>query len=321
MEYTIRPLAHPSGLLFQSLVTVDPYGLWNVDVSRLKHEREVLENGLANCITYLCVLRKKYARNERQLTHDPLPPRKKRKKIQQSNRELSKEIKNRERDEQAFLSNLRACKANLYIAEGLPCTPTELSSTAADCASSATQYSFEEPRSTEMSWNGWGDTLDESPFGKQRSLVVPADEVAPDELDEDPQEGAIAARKTIRPVALHPNSTADGITAVCPRSSLSPSAAVFEPTIDNSPRVEPPAPRRIDKLNDLSWLETKFAEVEQAQRSKEADLIATSMRHLAIHPWQEFQRRGSLTWCNTSPQESPHKASSTNVGRDRTSSF
>jgi hypothetical protein len=109
----------------------------DIDLPRLQHEREFLENGLANCVTYLHALRKKQARNERRLSTDPSLPRKKRKKIQQNKRELEKEIKHQERDEQAFLNNLQACKTNIYVAETVSSPSASL--TAPDLASSSTQ--------------------------------------------------------------------------------------------------------------------------------------------------------------------------------------
>jgi hypothetical protein len=313
MEYSIRPLVHPSGLFFQSLVTAYPYSVWTVDVLRLRHESEVLENGLADCVTYLHALRKKHARNERQLNIDPLPPRKKRKKIQQSNRELSKEITNRERDERAFLNNLRACNANLCMAE-------RISSTAAECASSNTHYSFEELGAEEFDWKGWADSSNVSPFGQQCSSMVTTKEVAPDEFIDEPEHGIIAVRDVKRP-SLRRSATTDGISSTCCQSSLSPVATVFVPTVIEGPYIAPPAPRRIDKLNDLSWLDTKVSVVVPTREIKNAD-ICTSVLQLAIQPSPERRRRGSETWRNTSPQQSPRGGTvSMLVGRDRTNSF
>jgi len=320
MEYLLRPLAHPSGIFFQNVVTVDPYSVWNVDVARLRHEREILENGLANCVTYLHALRKKQARNERHLNVDPLPPRKKRKKIQQSNRELSKEIKNRERDEQAFLNNLRGCKATPNLAEGISYMPTEFSSTGADYASSATQYSYGEPGTPEFSWKGWADNADVSLFNKQRFTTAITKEVAPDEFNDEPQDGTISMQDVKPSPALHQRATTDGVPTACSRSSLSPDATIFEPTVDGGSQIAPTVPRRIDKLNDLSWLDAKALGAGRARDFKGAD-ISTSMQHLSLHSKQACQRRGSLTWCNTSPQESPREATSRNVGRDRRDSF
>ncbi|KAI4650338.1 hypothetical protein J4E93_002694 [Alternaria ventricosa] len=157
---------------------------WNVDLSTLQSEKEILEDGLANCVTYLQVLRKKQARTERRLVTDPSLPRKKRKRFQQAKRELEKEIKHREQDEQAFLNNLQACKANIYIAETVSLPSTAISSTLPDSGSISTGCSYPrdlESAPTETSWNGWTDQSALSPF--QRESISPffSFDVAPDE--------------------------------------------------------------------------------------------------------------------------------------------
>jgi hypothetical protein len=124
-------------------------------LSRLELEKDLLETGLANCVTYLQALRKKQARNERRLVADSTLPRKKKKKIQQSMRDLEKEIANRERDEQAFLHNLQACKANVYLAETVSSPSTTVASTIPDLASNSTLCSYpEESEPAESSWTG-----------------------------------------------------------------------------------------------------------------------------------------------------------------------
>ncbi|KAI4942067.1 hypothetical protein J4E91_010265 [Alternaria rosae] len=147
---------------------------WNADLSTLQSEKEILEDGLANCVTYLQVLRKKQARTERRLVTDPSLPRKKRKRFQQVKRELENEIKHREQDEQAFLNNLQACKANIYIAETVSLPSAATSSTLPDFASISTGCSYPralESAPTETSWNGW---MDESALSQsQRESTNP----------------------------------------------------------------------------------------------------------------------------------------------------
>ncbi|KAH7089272.1 hypothetical protein FB567DRAFT_440896 [Paraphoma chrysanthemicola] len=167
----------------QNLSHVDPYNIWTLNTARLQHEKHILEIGLANCVTYLNALRKRQARNERLLSEDQLPPRKKRKRIQQSNRELEREIRNRQRDERAFLNNLQACNANIYIAECSPFAPTAFVPPLIDYTSSTTQCSIEETEPTEISWTGWTDDALLSPFEKRRCNPFFAADVAPDELD------------------------------------------------------------------------------------------------------------------------------------------
>ena len=321
MAYPARPLGSFSGLFFQNLVIADPYSGWAVDLARLRHEKEILENGLANCVTYLHALRKRQARNERLLNFEPLPSRKKRKKIQQSKRELDKEIRNRERDEQAFLNNLRACKANVYIAEGHPYTPTDLSSTVTDCASSTTQYSYEQSEPMAISWKGWTDDAVLSPFDRQQANTTLVKEVAPDEFVEVPEDGAIVIRDIDHSSPLLRRATADAKRAPYLRSSLSPAAPVFEPVQENTSRGVSLTERRLDKLNDLSWLDNKRLHLKSAPAGEEVEVCA-SMQGLTIHTTPHAERRGSGTWCNTSPQQSPHKVRGGGpLGRARTNSL
>ncbi|KAF2829515.1 hypothetical protein CC86DRAFT_260482, partial [Ophiobolus disseminans] len=229
MEYPTQALSHFSGFFLQSFVSADRYSVWNVDVARLQHEKDVLENGLANCVTYLHFLRKRQARNDRLLNFDPQPPRKKRKKIQQNKRELDKEIKNRERDEQAFLNNLRSCKANMYITGDYSCTPTELSPMVADYASSTTQCSYEESGPMEISWTGWTDDAATSPFARHRIDSDFTKQIAPDELNDIPEEDTMTVHGMESPPSLFRNVVADIPHAPYLRSPLSPAATTFEP--------------------------------------------------------------------------------------------
>lgn len=116
---------------------------------RLELEKDMLETSLASCVTYLQALRKKLARGAKRLDSDSNLPRKKKKKIQQSMRQLEKEIHYRERDEQACLNNLQACKASIYIAEIVSSPTTTVSSTLPDLESPTLCSYPEEPEPIE----------------------------------------------------------------------------------------------------------------------------------------------------------------------------
>lgn len=73
-------IAQSLGSMNQNLYPVNNALTWPYDLARLLSEKDFLENGLANCVTYLHALRKKQARNERHLITDSSLPRKKRKK-------------------------------------------------------------------------------------------------------------------------------------------------------------------------------------------------------------------------------------------------
>ncbi|KAG9193091.1 hypothetical protein G6011_03126 [Alternaria panax] len=205
---------------------------WPFAISKLQSEKKILEDGLANCVTYLQVLRKKQARTERRLGTDPSLPRKKKKKIQQGKRELEKEIKCREQDEQAFLNNLQACKANIYIAETISLPSTAISSTIPDIASISTRCSYPEDvqtEPTEMSWNGWTDETVLSPFQKESNSSFLADDVAPDAHSKIGHTGGMIVGNSRQSLAVQDFEADDTSPNIQTHASLSAEAAVFHP--------------------------------------------------------------------------------------------
>jgi hypothetical protein len=293
------------GASIQASFIVRPHTTSPVSLVRLRQEKEILENGLANCVMYLHVLRKKQARNERLLNLDSLPTCKKRKKIQQSKRELDREIRNRQRDEQAFLSNLRTCKANIYVAEGLSHTITNLSPMEADCTSTTTQYSFEESEPTEISWNGWTEGAVLSPFEKRRSNTFVVDEVAPDELVIGEDHDYIATEDSRRPLPLIRNAEEMAALPVPPNSarsqhshsSLCPEAAVFDPRANSLVQI--------DKVG-VSLDSTDSIETVETRRYTEAEVVQ-SLKGLSIHARLDSVLSHNYSWCNTTPQGSSRK--------------
>lgn len=217
----------------------------SLDLARLLHEKEVLEIGLAKCVASLVNSRKKQIRNERQLSVDPPPSRKKRKSIQHYNRDLEREIKNRERDEHAFLSNLQACKANIYVAECLfRSQPDPLSILADISSSSAVLSTVAESEVTTPGWNGWNDwngwTDDAviSPFQKESSNTSFADDVAPDDCVNAGKPSLVVSTDIPRPPPIDVRSMGNNdelpgppntAQSAVPWSMLSPLASPFEP--------------------------------------------------------------------------------------------
>ncbi|KAF1919689.1 hypothetical protein BDU57DRAFT_512914 [Ampelomyces quisqualis] len=282
-----------------------PDSTWTVNLCRLRHERDILENGLANCVTYLHVLRKKQARMERLLALDPLPSRKRRKKIQQRKRELDMEIRNKQRDEEAFLSSLQTCKANIYVAEGLLYSPTEPSLTIADCTSSTTQLSSEESAPTEISWNGWTEGAVQSPFEKKRINPFFTHDVAPDELEELDEE-IVVVQNSRRPLALIRGLEDIAVFPAPPNtahsqfrhSPLSPEAPIFEP---NSSDVI-----HTDEPKVLSGHIKHSEDTASARRCTEAG-ICQALQNLSIYDSSGSFHGSNQTWCQNTPQGSPRK--------------
>jgi hypothetical protein len=318
MEYRVFPPTHVTsqfdGASNKTLCTVQPHNTWIVNLARLRNERDILENGLANCVTYLHVLRKKQARNERLLNLEPAPSRKKRKKIQQNKRALDREIRNRQRDEAAFLSNLQTCKANIYVTKEFLRVRTDLSSIAADCTSSTTQWSVEKSPTTEISWSGWIEGAITSPFEKRRSNSFSVHEFAPDELAE-PDYDTIAVEDSPRPlpfsrstrdIAVLPIPPNTAYPDICP-SLLSPEAAIFEPSSYS-----------IAHIDGLVSSSSITIDGHDNRRYIEAG-VCRLLRQLSLDNPQ-FPR--NHTWCQTTPQRSPTEDSAGGaMRRSRTNSL
>ncbi|KAH8728611.1 hypothetical protein GQ44DRAFT_701701 [Phaeosphaeriaceae sp. PMI808] len=241
MQYNISASTYLNSVLNKDFSTPGPQINWSIDVDRLWYDKEILEYGLANCATYLITLRKKLARNERLLSKDLPPPRKKRKRLQQEKHKLGMEIKYRERDEQAFLNNLYDCNAKIHFASGLLPTQTNFLMTDSSYASSSAQCSYEDSSliATEISWNGWADDVVTSPFEKERKNAFFSNEIAPDELADESEECLIVTGEIERPFTIIQDAEPGSEYPVPPNTAhsesspflLSPMAVVFEPTL------------------------------------------------------------------------------------------
>ncbi|EOA87112.1 uncharacterized protein SETTUDRAFT_153859 [Exserohilum turcica Et28A] len=281
-------------------------------LSILELEKEICENGLANCVTYLQALRKRQARNERRLHTDSSLPRKKRKKIQQSTRELKKEIKHRERDEQAFLNSLQACKANIYIAETVSSPSTACSSTIPDLASNSTLCSYpEEVEPTESAWNGWADQTAQSPPRKNSSNPLFVNEMVPD--NHSGQSPGVGYSHATRRVPTNGALT---------RFMLSPEAAVFEPQASCKDRQED-LDEQLARLNlSSSLVFTKVAQTasKAMEDGRLADAEPVAMRR-PTSAGEIVEQTGEQDWNATPQQQRPRKeADSVTYRRSRTNS-
>lgn len=279
------------------------------DLANLQNEKEILENGLANCVTYLLALRKKRARNLRKLTTDPLPPRKKRKKIQQSNRDIEKEIKNHERDEGAYLNNLQACKTNIYLAQGLSQTMTDAGSPGVDYFDTA-QLSTAVSELTEMSWDGWADDAPVSPFETYRHNPLLDDNVAPDELRSSELDDTVSI-KNARPWPLQIR-TSHGPSVPAPPNTarsnyLSPIAAAFEPSSSYFPHEVDDNRDRIDSLDLLPVTIDEYLDETMSLRRITEVSFSDISPSLDFHLLPRIAKERNNTWCTSTPQRSPQK--------------
>jgi hypothetical protein len=314
----------------QNFYPVNETLTWPIHLSRLKSEREILDNDLANCVTYLHALRKKQARAERHLSTNPSLPRKKKKKIQQSKRALEKEIKNRELQEQATLNNLQACKANIYIAEIASPPSTILSLTIPDLASTSTRCSYlDEAESMKQSRNGWTDETINSPFRKQRNSPFFADDIAPDDYPEGESINEVNEKNFKHPPSVVQYIDDIGATLPVPPNSaqspfrLSPEAAVFEPYVAYMGQGEtlgqPLAEPHFSSSLAITTLKMMALELTQRRRATDAGIVH-ARRQSSLKTFVEAA--GSQTWTHTRPQQSPNKdTEGGELKRSRTSSL
>ncbi|KAL6710168.1 hypothetical protein ACN47E_009959 [Coniothyrium glycines] len=211
---------------------------WSTALPWLRAESSILENSLADCVTYLNALRTKLTREKRRLSCNSTMTRKKRKKMQHCIYEITKDIMVRERAEQALLNNLQACQAKIFLVSTLWYPSLTQLSTVLDTTSGSTHCSVpEESEPTEESWNGWAEEATMSPFQKQSTASFFESGVAPDECSQAYTQGCKKDRK-LPPIIIRTGEVLDGPLLPAPpntaasqhiHSVLSPEAAVFEP--------------------------------------------------------------------------------------------
>lgn len=282
------------------------------DLTRLYVEKEILEKGLADCVTYLHALRGKKSRIDRQIETGSKLPRRKRKQIQAIHRQLERDIKNRERSEEACLNNLQACRANIYVLESLSSPSTGiLSAIPAFTSGSTRQSDPAESVPTEMSWNGWADDAATSPFQKQTKNVFFVNEVAPDEVAIDMDEGVFLGGHQTH-LLEHVNGlgiTTSSFADVQPATVLSPEAPVFRPRGIST-----------GMLDIIAKAQVAGAEKVGSRRATLGD--ATQTRHQSYNSRPTPQGSCIKTCWAPTPQHSPSKASNHGgVTRERTKSL
>ena len=297
--------------------------MWSVGL-RLQYEKDFLENSLADCVTYLQALRRKQAENERRLSANSSLPRKRKKQIQQSTRELIRNIRCREGDERALLTNLQACNANIYFVENLMSPSATQLSTIPDATSGSTHCSIpEESEPTEYSWNGWTDDTIVSPFQRQTSNPFFLSEVAPDECSESNDVGDPLRTSLKRPpLIIRTNQSLDIPLPLVPPNTaasqpappmLDPKATEFQPRFTCTGTAD----RDLSDSSITSVPAVKVSEPMQTRRATEGGINPSSRDQLR-HTRLTVRDRLYHTWCNTTPQRSPDNDAKT---RTRTSSL
>ncbi|KAF2845453.1 hypothetical protein T440DRAFT_511536 [Plenodomus tracheiphilus IPT5] len=298
-----------------------PYPVQNAQVSPLEtrilySEHDLLENNLANCVTYLQALRKKQERNVGRLSTDVTTPRKKRKQIQHSNRELNREILLREQEQHILLNNLQACKAKLYVAESLSSPSTGFLSSVPAFTSGSTRCTVpEESVPTEISWNGWTDDAVLSPFAKRSNNPFFVTEIAP----EDGHEKSV---EEVDPIDIEPRdplaTLGQGLGITIPSaypeaiplqallSVLSPIAEVFEPRPIFRVQGVDSAEQLVELPHSSKLLALRHSEEAQRRRATDSG-TGPKYQPVSLQIKSSSRLARNHTWCQNTPQVSPAK--------------
>lgn len=337
MQFEARSLPYPHGCLYQAL-SYNPYNpevpaTLPHDIVRLYQEKDILSKGLADCVTYLKALREKRAKNARQLNTGPSAPKGKRKKLQQTKRHLDNEIKNRERDEQAWLNNLQACETNIYLANiktyNFTHAPLQVSeSTSTPTLYTPTLCSYSGSEATDLAWDGWTDEAAVSPFqNKGSDSFIDENDVAPDARAKDSGRNSAAEKDVKRPppllryaeelpssIPVPPNTAQSHFRR---SSTLSPAAPVFEPTSFPVKQIENSSFKRLSMSSSTA---ANTIGLRQKRRFSAAEIVPIFQR-FPIDARSSPQHLPGQTWCNTTPQSSPQKDMAVQMSRHRTNSL
>jgi hypothetical protein len=226
---------------FRQNTVTDSYGQ-PFEMNKLLREKEVLEQGLADCVISLQTMKKKQARNERQLGKVATLSRKKQKHLQQIKRDLAREMKNRERDEQAFLFNLQACEVSIqacktWVAyDAAPSTWIDTAVTPTLCT--PTLYSSSGTETTESSWYSWNGGVDMARVGRSNDSTFCSDQneahkglyhAKHDSATGAELEDALQWSLGAEDVVLLPQVLPDTARTQWLQSKLDPEADVFQP--------------------------------------------------------------------------------------------
>ncbi|KAJ4301692.1 hypothetical protein N0V90_003785 [Kalmusia sp. IMI 367209] len=267
MEYGIPP-ANPqsTGRLssyfdacVQDTQTMHGPSIWLSKLNSLHGQKGYLEELLSKTATTLNALRDRQTRNERALSTLPIP-RSKRKKIQQNRWKTGKTIQTCENEERVILDCLQVCTRNIHTLEAI----IHQRETPHVTAKYYSSNSYADSDANSFDWHGWTDDAPISPFKKERRCSLLMDEIAPEASFDGIVSGRSTARRSplLRPQSNHaPASTffsAPLNTAYTrySRSTLSPEAAEFEPSVKHNPLVRQSI-REMDKLSISGLLASK----------------------------------------------------------------
>lgn len=337
-----RPPPSQQGPLFEA-VPYSSYSPYNhnipvslpYDLTRLHQEKDFLSMRLADSVTYLKALREKQVRSDRQLNVESALPRKKRKRQQQVKRHLDSEIRNRERDEQAYLNNLQACETNIILAnmkaQHLANASFHTSqSTLTPTLYTPTLYSYSGSEATDLSWDGWTDEAVVSAFQKRASNPFFLEDPAPDVCTEGLRCDSAIRKDVRRPPPLSQDAAELSNSLPVPpntaqpqfrRSSiLSPEAIAFQPVQALGVQNDDWVKTKSKRLSMSSATATKAKEILQQRRFSAAEIDPILQRFSVVVQPSPRPLLGEL-WCKATPQQNPQKDVGMQLDRERTNSL
>ncbi|KAJ8112032.1 hypothetical protein OPT61_g5510 [Boeremia exigua] len=339
MSFESRPLPSQHGQIHET-ASYSPYGYGSpaslpYNLMRLHREKDLLSMRLADCVTYLKALREKQLKNTRQLNVEPAITQKRRKKLQHVGRHLDSEIRNRERDEQAFLNNLHACETNILLTNMKAYHMANTTFYAWDYTPAPTLYtptqcSYSGSEATDLSWDGWTDDAVVSPFQKQSNNPFFVDDLAPDVCPKDPRRDSALAKDIKWPPPLFQGAAELSNSLPVPPntaqsqfrrfSMFSPEAAIFQPSYSYVVRQDGPSESGFKRLSMSSAMATSAKELLQKRRFSTAE-IGPILQRFAIDTQPRPELRSDQMGCKSNPPSNPHKGARAQTNKQRNNSL
>ena len=308
------------------------------ELARLHHEKNALSKGLADCVTYLKILREKKIVTEHRLqTQLGLPRKEKKKWLQQAKRHVDNEIKHRERDEQAFLNNLQACETNIFLTNMKAYHGTDVLFQAAEITPTPSLYasplcsSYSGSDITDLTWDGWTDETVISPFQKKGNNPFMFDEVAPDVCTEVFERDPTVAKETKRPPPLWRGAMEFTNSIPVPPntahwqfrrpSNLNPEAVTFEPTFFGDVRQTRRLESNLDRPRISSATATRPTEVRGTRWFSAAEIYPILQEASVAGSQSSPKHPSGKKCCEPTPQQDPQRSGGVLADKHRANSL
>lgn len=325
----------PGAFLYNPYINQIPFSL-PYDLNRLYHEKDLLSKGLADCVTYLKALREKQTKCIYQLNLQPSLPQKKRKRLQQSRKYLDNEVKNRSLAEQAYLSNLQACEMNIHLANIKAYGLSAACFHAHQSISTSTLYtptlcSNSGSEATDLTWDGWTDETELSPFQRKSYYPFAVEDFAPDAYKEAVRRDSVVAKDVKCPPPLCRDAFELWDSLPAPPNTAcsqymhstfpSPAAPCFKPTYSSVVQRSSHPQSSIKKLSISSAAAANTIELLHKRRFSTAEIVPIMERFNIVAQSPPHYLPDHRTWGRTAPPTCPRKVARPPMNRQRTNSL